>query len=344
MTAATTPVDPGLATMRAWVQHGYGSPDVLTKAAAPMLSPGPDQIRVRIAAASVNARDWHIMRGEPRIARLLDRGVFGRKAPVVPIRGTDFAGAVDAVGPGVDGWRPGDLVFGEADGTLAEYVVADVGKVAAIPAGMTFEQAAAMPLAAVTALTCLRAGQPRPGDRIVINGASGGVGTFAVQLAKVLDLQVTAVCSARNADLARSLGADVTVDYNMADFCATAERYAVVLDLVGNRSVRELRAIVDQGGTLVLSGGGVPGAGRIIGPIGLLIRARLMSRLPGPRVVTPLGQPTKELLEELAALTGPELDPPVIDRAYRFADAPEAIRYLETEHARAKVVVTMATE
>jgi NADPH:quinone reductase-like Zn-dependent oxidoreductase len=327
--------------MQAWVQDTYGSPDVLRISTVPTPNPEPGQIRVRIAAASINARDWHIMRGEPRLARL-DRKVFGRKAPKVQIRGTDFAGTVDAVGAGVTGWRSGDLVFGEADGTLAEYVVVAHDAVAAIPVGTGFEQAAALPLAAITALTLLRAGETQSGNRFLINGASGGVGTFAIQLAKNLGLHVTAVCSARNADQARSLGADVIIDYNREDFCATSERYAMVIDLVGNRSVRELRSLVERSGTLVISGGGVSGEGRFFGPLWLIIRAGLMSRLPGPRIAIPMAKPTQARLEELGALVETGTVKAVIDRTYRFDEAAEAIRYLETEHARAKVVVTVS--
>lgn len=327
--------------MQAWVQDTYGSPDVLRILTLPTPNPEPGQIRVRIAAASVNARDWHVMRGEPRLARLLDRKVFGRKAPRVTTPGTDFAGTVDAVGAAVTGWQPGDRVFGEANGTFAECVVVAHDAVAAIPVGTGFEQAAALPLAAITALTLLRAGDTQPGDRVLINGASGGVGTFAIQLAKNFGLHVTAVCSARNADQARSLGADVIIDYNREDFCATSKRYAVVLDLVGNRKMRELRSLVERSGTLVVSGGGVSGEGRFFGPLWLLLRAQLMSRLPGPRITTPLAQPTQERLEELGALVKAEAVKAVIDRTYRFDQAADAIRYLENEHARAKVVVTV---
>lgn len=329
------------ATMRALVQDIYGSPDVLEVAAVPTPTPGPGQIRVRVAAASVNARDWHVMRGEPRLARLLDRTVFGRTAPRVAIRGTDFAGTVDAVGDGVTRWRTGDRVFGEADAALAEYVVASRDLVAAVPAGASFHQAAALPLAATTALICLRAGDPTPGARLLINGASGGVGTFAIQLAKTMGLHVTAVCSARNADLARSLGADSVIDYDVEDFCAAPDRYDMVLDLVGNRSLRDLRRLVHPSGTLILSGGGVSGEGRWIGPLGLLVRAQLMARLPGPRIVTPQALPSTERLEELAGLVASGSVTSVIDRVFDLDHGAEALRYLETEHARAKVIVTI---
>lgn len=328
-------------TMRALVQDTYGSPDVLTVAAVPTPTPGPGQVRVRVAAASVNARDWHIMRGEPRLARLLDRTVFGRTAPRVAIRGTDFAGTVDAVGTGVTRWQPGDPVFGEADAALAEYVVASQKLVAPVPAGTSLHQAAALPLAATTALMCLRAGDPVPGARLLINGASGGVGTFAVQLATTMGLHVTAVCSARNAEQARSLGADSVIDYSVEDFCAVPDRYDMVLDLVGNRSLRDLRRLVHPAGTLILSGGGASGDGRWIGPLGLLVRAQLSARLPGPRIAIPQALPSAERLEELAALVASGSVTPVIDRVFDLDHGADALRYLETEHARAKVIVTI---
>jgi NADPH:quinone reductase-like Zn-dependent oxidoreductase len=328
-------------TMRALVQHRYGSPDALKVAAVPVPAPDAGQVRIRVAAASVNARDWHVMRGEPRLARLLDRTTFSRTAPRIGIRGTDFAGTVEAVGADVTRWRPGELVFGEADAALAEYVVASQDVVTQIPAGTSFEQAAALPLAGTTALMCLRAGSPQPGARLLINGASGGVGTFAVQIANTMALHVTAVCSARNAELAQSLGAEVIIDYNLQDFCATSERYDMVLDLVGNRSIRALRSLVHPSGTLVLSGGGVSGKGRLVGPLGLLVRAQLVARLPGPRIVVPQAKPTKQLLEELATLVQSGAVKPVIDKTFIFEDGAEAIRYLETDHARAKVIVTI---
>jgi NADPH:quinone reductase-like Zn-dependent oxidoreductase len=282
------------------------------------------------------------MRGEPRLARLLDRHTFRPTAPRVAIRGTDFAGTVDAVGAGVTRWKPDDAVFGEADGAFAEYVVTAEHTLARIPAGTTFEQASAVPLAGTTALICLRAGEPKPEARLLINGASGGVGTFAIQLAKTMSLHVTAVCSARNADQARSLGADTLIDYNREDFCATRDRYDIVLDLVGNRAVRHLRRLLHPTGTLVLSGGGVSGQGRLIGPLGLLIRAQLAARMPGPRIVTPLAKPTAEQLEELAALLTSGSVTPAIDRVFDLDRGADAIRYLETEHARGKVIIKIA--
>jgi NADPH:quinone reductase-like Zn-dependent oxidoreductase len=327
--------------MHALTQDTYGPPDVLKPSVLPLPNPGPGHVRVKVAAASANVRDWHVMRGEPRLARLLDRTTFGRAAPRTAIRGTDFAGTVDAVGAGVTRRKPGDAIFGEADGTFADYVVTAEHATAQIPAGTTFEQAAAVPLAGTTALICLRAGQPKPQARLLINGASGGVGTFAIQLAKAMGLHGTAVCSTRNADHARSLGADRLIDYNREDFCATQDRYDIVLDLVGNRTIRHLRRLLHPTGTLVLSGGGVSGQGRFVGPLGLLIRAQLAARMPGPRIAIPLAKPTTEQLEELAALLTSGSVTPIIDRVYDFNHAADAIRYLETEHARGKVIIKM---
>ena len=217
--------------MQALIQERYGSPDVLRVDDVSTPVPGHGDVLVRVRAASVNARDWHVMRGEPRLARLLDSATFGRATPRIRIRGTDFAGTVESVGVGVTRWRPGDDVFGESGAAIAEYVVASQGVVATMPAGLTFERAAAIPLAANTALVCLREGHVEAGQSVLINGASGGVGTFAVQLAKSMGVvHVTAVCSARNAGLARSLGADVVVDYGREDFCDSGRQYDLVLD------------------------------------------------------------------------------------------------------------------
>jgi NADPH:quinone reductase-like Zn-dependent oxidoreductase len=329
--------------MRALIQERYGSPDVLRIDEVDTPIPGHGEVLVRVRAASVNARDWHVMRGEPRLARLLDSATFSRTAPKVKIRGTDFAGTVESVGEGVTQWRPGDDVFGESDAAIAEYVAASQGVVARMPAGLTFEQAAAMPLAANTALVCLRAGQVKAGQNVVINGASGGVGTFAIQLAKSMGVaQVTAVCSARNAELARSLGADVVIDYGQEDFTKSGRQYDLVLDLVGNRSLRDLRRVLNPSGTIVLSGGGVSGQGRFLGPLGLLIRAQVMTRISRLRLVIPEAKPSTQNLAELAALLESGSVTPIVDKTFAFENAAEAIRYLEVEHARAKVVIVIS--
>lgn len=328
-------------TMRALVQTTYGPPETLQATTAAVPVPATGQVRVRVQASSVNARDWHIMRGEPRLARLLDHTVFNRHSPRIPIRGTDFVGTIESVGEGVTRWRPGDHVFGEADAAWAEYALAAQDAIAKVPPSMTLEHAAALPLAGTTALMCLTPAPTHPGARILINGASGGVGTFALQIARAKGLQVTAVCSARNADQARTLGAAQVIDYGAEDFCDTADRYDVVLDLVGNRSVRSLRKLVRTTGTLVLSGGGAPGTGRYIGPLGLLLRAQLLARTPGPRIVMPQARATTDRLNELAELHQSGAILPLIDQAFDLDHGADAVRYVETEHARGKVLIAI---
>ena len=324
---------------RAVVQDHYGSPDVLTLTEVPTPVPGRGEVLVAVRAASLNARDWHVMRGEPRMARLMDRDTFARQGPRVATRGTDLAGIVEAVGDSVTRWRPGDLVFGEGTGAFADHAVVPADQLAAIPAGVTFEQAAALPLAATTAQLCLDAAAPSPGQSILVNGASGGVGTFAIQLAQAQRLHVTAVVSTRNTALAGSLGADRVIDYTRDDF-TQGGAYDVVLDLVGNRRLRELRGAVRPGGALVLSGGGVSGQGRIVGPIRLLVWAQLVGRFSGLRVLTPQAAPDAEVLARLARLVAAGQLTPVIDRSFGLEQTADAIRYVETQHASAKVVIT----
>ena len=331
------------ATMRAVVQDVYGPPEVLALTASePVPEPGEHQVRVRVAASSVNARDWHIMRGEPRLARLLDKNVFGRKGPRVRTRGTDFVGTVDAVGGHVTAWRPGDAVFGEADAAWAEYVVAAADRIAEVPTSVTGHEAAALPLAGTTALTCLEAVEPGRGARVLINGASGGVGTLAIQIARSRGCHVTAVCSLRNHEQARRLGAAEVVDYRVDDFCARRDRYDVVVDLVGNRSLRALRRLVLPSGTLVLSGGGVPGRGRVVGALGLILRAQFLARTPGPRIVVPEARPDTERLRELRSMVEAGRLRPIIDRVYPLDRADDAVRHVEGEHARGKVIVAVS--
>ncbi|KRA32372.1 MULTISPECIES: NAD(P)-dependent alcohol dehydrogenase [unclassified Nocardioides] len=327
--------------MLALVQDVYGTSEVLRLAEVDRPEPAADEVLVRIAAASVNAADWHIMRGEPTVARLMDRKIFARKSPREPIRGRDFAGTIEAVGSGVVGWQVGDEVLGEDEATFAEYAVVPQACLARKPEGLSFQDAAALPLAATTADLCLTAGAVRPGHRVLVVGASGGVGTFAVQLAVARGATVDGVCSTRNADLVASLGAAKVFDYTLEDFTRAGERYDVVLDLVGNRGLRDLRRVVAPGGTLVLSGGGNPGDGRLLGPVGLMARGGLFGRLLGLRVQIPMAQPDGKRLAELVDMVSRGELRPVIDRAYPFAEAAEAIRHLEVEHARGKIVVTV---
>ncbi|WP_020134880.1 NAD(P)-dependent alcohol dehydrogenase [Streptomyces sp. 351MFTsu5.1] len=324
--------------MKAVVQDRYGSADTLELREVERPVPGAGEVLVRVHAASVNAYDWHYLHGDPRIARLL----FGVRSPKVRIRGRDFAGRVAAVGPGVEALHPGDEVYGEADGTFAEFVCAKDSETDLKPAGLSFEQAAAMPLAANTALIGLRdvAGL-RAGQSVLVNGASGGVGTFAVQLAKAYGATVTGVCGARNVELVGSLGADDVVDYTREDFARAGRRYDVVLDLVGNRSLADLRRATTPSGTVVLSGGGVFEGGSLLGPVWLSVRARLLSPFVRERVLQLPAKASKVNLAALRELVDAGRIAPAVERMYPLSEASEAIRHLEVEHARAKIVITV---
>jgi NADPH:quinone reductase-like Zn-dependent oxidoreductase len=333
--------------MKAIVQDRYGSPDQLRLEDVDEPVPADNEVLVRVRAASVNARDWHLMRGDPYLARLMLRKVIGLRGPKRRIRGSDFAGRVEAVGRAVTGYRVGDEVYGhvpDVDGAFAEYVCVPGGAIDRMPANLTPEEAAAVPLAGGTALVGLRdAGKVHSGQQVLVNGASGGVGTFAVQIAKALGAEVTAVCSTRNVDLVQSLGADHIIDYTRDDFTRDAGRYDMVFDLVANRKLADLRRALTPTGTLVLSGGGVSGPRpQLVGPMGITMGAMVRSRFARQRLVplteVPLGKPTLEALRahiEAGRVT------PVIDRTYPLKDVPEAIRYLEVDHARAKVVITV---
>ncbi|MFF3889750.1 NAD(P)-dependent alcohol dehydrogenase [Streptomyces sp. NPDC001914] len=324
--------------MKAIAQERYGSPDVLELREVDTPAVADHEVLVRVHAASVNARDWHFVRGDPYLARL----GLGVRGPKVKIRGTDFAGRVEAVGRAVKRFRPGDEVFGEADAAFAEYVCAQESAVEPKPTALSFEQAAALPLAANTALMGLRdLGQVQPGQEVLINGASGGVGTFAVQIAKAFGAEVTGVCSTRNTELVRSLGADHLVDYTQEDFTRNGRRYDLVFDLVGNHSLTAFRRVLKPTGTLVLSGGGVFEGGSVVGPMSLLIRGQLMSRFSRHRLFVLAAAPSQENLAVLRELADSGRLTAVIDRTYPLSEVPEAIRYLEEEHARSKVVITV---
>jgi NADPH:quinone reductase-like Zn-dependent oxidoreductase len=335
------PAAPGSVTNRVVSQERYGGPEVLQLSRQQRPRPGPGQVLVCVHAASVNARDWHVMRGEPRLARLVDRRVFGRRGPRVATRGTDLAGVVAAVGDGVEQWRPGDAVFGEGEGTFAEYAVASADQLAELPAGTPFDRASTLPLAASTALLCLDETRLEPGGELLINGASGGVGTFAVQVSKAMGLHVTAVVSTRNVALARSLGADEVVDYTVTDFTRTGATYDAVVDLVGNRRLRDLRRVVRPGGRLVLSGGGRPGEGRVVGPLRLLMGTMAVARFQPFEVAVPQSVPTTLMLERIAELAASGVLSPVIDQTFTLKEAAAAVRYVETEHPRGKVAITI---
>lgn len=326
--------------MKAIVQRRYGSPDVLEFTDIDQPKPGDGELLVRVYAASVNARDWHVLRGDPYIAR--PSADLGLRRPNVTTAGTDFAGRVEAVGSAVTGLRIGDDVYGEAPRAFAEYMVVPVDRVAVKPANLTYEQAAAIPLAANTALIGLRdVAKVQPGQQVLINGASGGVGSFAVQLAKVLGAEVTGVCSTRNVEFVRSLGADEVVDYTDSDFSRTGRQYDVLLDLVGNRSLTALRRAVVRRGTLVLSGGGLFTGGSFFGPVGLIVKAKLSGPFVSQRVALLPAVISTDNLVTLRDLAESGKLNPVIDRTYPLAATADAIRHLETGHARAKVVITV---
>jgi NADPH:quinone reductase-like Zn-dependent oxidoreductase len=331
--------------MKAVVQDRYGSPDVLEFRAVEVPVAGDGEVLVEVRAASVNAYDWHFMRGDPYLARVLTREVGGLRAPARRIRGRDFAGRVAAAGRSVTRFKPGDEVYGDLghlSGTFAEYVAVPAGQLEHRPANLTFEQAAAVPLAGNTALTGLRdVGEVQAGQRVLINGASGGVGTFAIQLAKVYGAEVTAVCSTRNVEQARSLGADHVIDYTRDDFTRAGKRYDVVFDLVGNRSLGAFRRSLTPDGALLLSGGGTSDGGSLVGPMGLFIKSQLLNSFVRHRMLRVAETPSSENLAALRDLIESGAVTPVIDRTYPLSETAEAIRYVETEHARGKVVITM---
>src|SRR5688500_17635374 len=260
--------------MKAIVYRTYGSPDILRLEEVPRPEVRDGDVLVRVHAAAVNPLDWHLLRGQPYIVR----PTSGWRTPKRNIPGIDVAGVVEAVGRDVTRLKPGDEVYGEKSRACAEYVAGPARLFVPKPANLSLEQAAAVPVGAVTALQALRdKGGIQAGQRVLINGASGGVGTFAVQLAKAFGAELTGVCSTRNVDLVRSLGADHVIDYTRQDFTRGGQRYEVVLDLVGNHSLGAFRRALTPTGTLVLSGGGVFEGGSLVGPMGLLVKRRLVS-------------------------------------------------------------------
>jgi NADPH:quinone reductase-like Zn-dependent oxidoreductase len=322
--------------MQAIVSTEYGSPERLRLEEVDKPALEPDAVLIRVHAASVNPYDWHLIRGEPYVGRLMGMGL---RRPSDSRRGADTAGTIDAVGESVTGWEPGDEVFGRCTGAFAEYVLGDPEKLVAKPARLTFEEAAAIPIAGVTALQALRdGGAVQPGQRVLINGAAGGVGTFAVQIAKSLGAHVTGVCSTRNVELVRSIGADDVVDYSVDDFSRAREPYDVILDTVGNRSLRALRRALAPNGTLVVVGGG---GGRLFGPITQLARAFVLGRLVRQQVKPFMANIRNADLLLLKELVDDGKVTPVLDRTYPLRETAEAVRYLEGGHVRGKVAITI---
>jgi NADPH:quinone reductase-like Zn-dependent oxidoreductase len=323
--------------MRAVVHCDYGTSAVLRVEDVAKPVPADGQVLVKVRAASVNPLDWHFMRGTPYLMRLSS----GLRKPKVTRLGVDFAGTVEAVGPGVTRFKPGDDVFGGRTGALAEYVTLGEDKAIALkPANATFEQAAAVPIAAVTALQALRdKGKLQSGQKILINGASGGVGTFAVQIAKSMGATVTGVCSGRNTAMVKSIGADDVVDYTKEDFAQGGRRWDVILDLVGNRSLGDLRRALNPNGICVLIGGGGPNDGKWIGPMVQPVKALLLSPFVSQKFGMFIAELTQADLNALGSLIEKAKVTPVIDRRYPLNEVPAAIAYLEQGHAKGKVVI-----
>jgi NADPH:quinone reductase-like Zn-dependent oxidoreductase len=328
--------------MKAFVLRSYGSPDMLDLIDIDRPVPGDDEVLVRVRATCVQPYDWHGMRGEPRVARLMP-GPLGPRGPKISILGADVAGQVEAVGKDVTEFRRGDEVFAmPGQGGFAEYVCVRESELAPKPKNLSFEQAAAVPLAAITALLGLRdQGRLRPGQQVLVNGASGGVGTFAVQLAHALGAEVTGVCSTRNVDLVRSIGAKEVIDYTAEDFTRSGRRYDLLLDIAGSRSGWACRRVLAPKGTYVVIGGP---AGRWLQPVGHMVAALAVSPLVSQRMVMTAVGEAKEVKQDLVTLTELIEDgkvTPVIDRTYPFEEIPAALGYQEEGHAAGKVVITI---
>jgi NADPH:quinone reductase-like Zn-dependent oxidoreductase len=322
--------------VKAIVRDRYGSPDVLALRDVDKPVVDEDRVLVRVRAASVNALDWHLLRGSPYVARMGE----GLRKPMRKVLGVDVAGTVEAVGKNVTQFRPGDEVFGECAGAFAEYVRGREQNYVLKPASITFEQAAAINVAGCTALQALRdKGQIQPGQKVLINGAAGGVGTFAVQIAKAFGAHVTGVCSTKNVDMVRSIGADQVIDYTKDDFTRSGERHDLIIDVAGSRSLSDLRQVLAPNGIVVLVG---PADGhRLIPILARLLAATLWSRFASQKIVPFLANTTNADLKVLKELVEAGKITPVIDRTYPLSETSEAIRYLEEGHARGKVVITM---
>lgn len=329
----------GATPMKAIVRRCYGPPDVLALETIAKPVPKDDQLLVKVHAASVNPADWHLVRGEPFLMRIGE----GFGTPKNPRVGIDFAGTVEAVGKNVTRYKPGDEVFGGGNGSLAEYIVIrEGGNFTRKPANISFEEAAAVNVGALTSLQALRdGGLIKAGQKVLINGSSGGVGTYAVQLAKWLGAEVTAVCSTRNVELVRSLGADRVIDYTKEDFTKGDERYDVIMDNVAGRPILEIRRVLKPQGKYLVIGGGGPDAGPWLGALKAPLKAFVISWFVDEDLRFFLSHASAEDLGILAGLLESGTLRSVIDRRYSLAEAADAMRYLETGRARGKVIVTI---
>jgi len=323
--------------MKAIVYHTYGSPDVLKLEEVAKPAPQDDEVLIKVHAASVNAADWHLLRGDPFLVRLVVGGIL---KPKVKILGAAVAGRVEAVGRNVTQFQPGDEVFGDLSGCgwggFAEYVCARENALVVKPANVTFEEAATIPVAAVTALQGLRdKGQIQQGQKVLINGASGGVGMFAVQIAKAFGAEVTAVCSTRNVKIVHSLGADHVIDYTQEDFTKNGQQYDLILAANGYHSIWAYKHALRSKGRYVLTGGSMAQMyqAMILGPLVSMIGSKKMGNL--------LAKPNQKDLVFVKELLEEGKVKPVIERRYPLSEVPEAIRYVEEGHARGKVVITV---
>jgi NADPH:quinone reductase-like Zn-dependent oxidoreductase len=322
-------------TMKAIVQDQYGSAEVLKLQEVHKPQVGLDDVLVRVHAAGVHIGDWHLMSGEPYLMRIIG---FGFRGPKARVRGMDVAGTVEAVGQNVTRFQAGDQVFGTCDGSFAEYALAREDMLALKPANLTFEQAAAVPTSAFTALQALRTGGIQSGQKVLIVGASGGVGLFAVQIAKSFGAEVTGVCSTAKVDMVRGVGADHVIDYTREDFTRSGRQYDLILDMGGNRSLSQLRRALTPHGTLVLVGG--EGGDRWIG-IGRSLQALVVSPFVSHKLRPVSSKPNQADLQILKELIDAGKLTPVIDRTHSLSEVPDAIRYLHEGRARGKLVISV---
>ena len=322
-------------TMRAVTQDAYGPPSALRVERIPVPVPGENQVLVRVRAAGVDAGTWHLTTGRPYLMRAIG---FGWRGPKARVRGLGFAGVVEEIGAGTEtAWRVGDAVFGSADGALAEFVVAPADDLVAVPPGVGFEEAAAVPVSAVTALQAVTASGAGAGDRVLVIGAAGGVGHIAVQLAAARGAQVTGVCSGPKAELVRSLGAQEVVDYTTTDILTLGRVYDAIIDTAGNRSLTALRSILSPAGSVVLVGG--ESGGPLLGGIQRTTAAGKLDRFSRQRLVGLISRERPEDLRELARLLGDGAFRPVIDTVYALEETAAAVAHIGEGRARGKVVV-----
>jgi NADPH:quinone reductase-like Zn-dependent oxidoreductase len=321
--------------MKTLVYHEYGSPDVLRCEEVEKPTPKDDELLIKVRAASINPLDWRLMRGEPRLVRVIGKlmGLGGGRP------GVDVAGVVEEVGPGVTQFKRGDRVFGGCRAAFSDYVCTRESKIVSIPDNVTFEQAASINVAGLTALQGLRdKARVKAGETVLVNGAAGGVGTFAVQIAKQFGAEVTGVCSTGNVELVKSLGADAVVDYTQQDFTKLGKHYDVIFDCVGNRSIAELRrALTPQGRHIMI---GAPHDPKLTGLLFSLLQALFTSTFSSQKSLPLMAKANKADLQFIGALIAEGKLTPVIDRCYSLSEGADALRYAEKGHARGKVLIT----